>query len=70
MDGDIVKENGECLLHPDGLELYRVYVFLHAVLRLKGQKIPSNGAGVVIFDDVGGYLGPEDGLLCVAMQLF
>ena len=28
--------------------------------------IPSNGAGVVIFDDIGGYLGPEDGLLCTA----
>ena len=36
------------------------------VLSLKGQNIPSNGTGVVIFDDIGGYLGPEDGLLCTA----
>ena len=37
-----------------------------AALSLKGQVIPSNGAGVVIFEDIGGYLGPEDGLLCTA----
>ena len=42
------------------------YILIHAVLILKGQMIPSNGAGrVVILDDVGGYLGPKDGLLCV-----
>ena len=38
----------------------------HVVLSLKGQTIPSNGTGVVLFDDIGGYLGPEDGLLCTS----
>lgn len=33
-------------------------------LSLKGQSIPTNGTGVVIFDDIGGYLGPADGLIC------
>ena len=31
-------------------------------LCLKGQPIPHNG--VVIFHDIGGYLGPADGLIC------
>jgi hypothetical protein len=33
-------------------------------LSLKGHPIPTNGSGVVIFDDIGGYLGPADGLIC------
>ena len=34
------------------------------VLSLKGQLIPTNGTGVVILKDIGGYLGPADGLIC------
>ena len=41
-------------------------VYDSAVLSLKGKHIPSNGSGVIIFDDIGGYLGPEDGLICSA----
>ena len=33
-------------------------------LSLKGQPIPTDGSGVVIFNDIGGYLGPADGLIC------
>ena len=35
-------------------------------LSLKGHRIPTDGSGVVIFDDIGGYLGPADGLICQA----
>jgi hypothetical protein len=35
-------------------------------LSLKGYPIPTDDSGVVIFDDIGGYLGPADGLLCSA----
>ena len=33
-------------------------------IELKEHPIPTNGTGVVIFDDIGGYLGPTDGLIC------
>ena len=35
-------------------------------LSLKGHSIPTDGSGIVIFDDIGGYLGPADGLICSA----
>ena len=38
-------------------------------LSLKGYPIPTNGSGVVIFKDIGGYLGPADGLICQANSL-
>jgi hypothetical protein len=39
---------------------------IDVALSLKGHPIPTDGSGVVIFDDIGGYLGPADGLLCSA----
>ena len=36
------------------------------VLSLKGSPVPQDGTGVVIFDDIGGYLGSNDGLICNA----
>ena len=36
------------------------------ILTLKRYPIPSDGTGVVIFSDIGGYLGHEDGLLCTS----
>ena len=39
---------------------------IHVTLSLKGHPIPGDGSGVVIFDDIGGYLGPADGLICQA----
>ena len=38
-------------------------------LSLKGHPIPIDGSGVVIFNDIGGYLGPADGLICQANSL-
>jgi hypothetical protein len=41
--------------------------YIDVALSLKGHPIPTDGSGachVVIFDDIGGYLGPADGLLC------
>ena len=35
-------------------------------LSLKGHPIPTDGSGIVIFQDIGGFLGPADGLICSA----
>lgn len=35
------------------------------MMTLKGQDIPTDGHGVIIFDDIGGYRGSGDGLQCV-----
>ena len=42
---------------------------VYAYIELKGHFIP-NGTGVVIFDDIGGYLGPADGLICYFIPYF
>ena len=43
-----------------------IFVLFFLVLSLKGQLLPSDGTGIVIFKDIGGYLGLEDGLICNA----
>ena len=54
------------------IKFCNMYICMHThagsdiSLSLKGQPIPTNGTGVVIFQDIGGYLGAMDGLICMA----
>jgi hypothetical protein len=51
--------NNMAIVHIKGTDI-------NVALSLKGHPIPTDGSGTVILDDIGGYLGPADGLICYA----